>query len=195
MAVWPQDHKYEFWVNMKKIILNWIKNEEAATAVEFALVAVPFSYILMGIIEMSLMFASMSTLDAATNQAARMIRTGQVQQTEGDPETLFRDTLCAGADVFLNCEGIRYEVINMEGFSNFADYPVSFDEDGNMQTQGFDAGGVNDVILIRTSYKYPLMTPLIGQALADGINNTKVIMSTIVLETEPYDVQQVVGDL
>ncbi|MFA7275818.1 MAG: TadE family protein [Pseudobdellovibrionaceae bacterium] len=170
------------------LVKRWIKGEEASTAVEFALVAMPFTYLLIGIIEVSLMFAAMSTLDSATNDAARLIRTGQVQQTTGDPQQMFEDLLCAKAEIFLNCDSIQYEVVRLENFSDFDTVPASFDEDGNLLSAGFDAGSVDDVILIRTAYRYPLLTPLIGDALADASDNTKLMISTIVLETEPYDV-------
>lgn len=176
-------------------IKSWLKSEDAATAVEFSMVAFPFTYLLMGIIELSLMFAAMSTLDAATNTAARLIRTGQVQQTNGDPEQMFKDQLCAAASVFLDCDDLQYEVIKLDGFSDFDSYPPSFDEEGNLISSGFDPGEVDDVVLIRSAYKYPLMTPLLGSAFADASNNSKLMMSTVVLETEPYDVMQVVDEL
>lgn len=176
-------------------VKKWIKEDRAATAVEFALVAVPFTYLLMGIIEMSLMFGGMSTLDAATNDAARLIRTGQVQQTNGDPEEMFRDKLCESAQIFLNCSNIQYEVIRMDGFSNFSSFPATYDEDGNLESQGFDPGAVDDVILIRTSYRYPLMTPFMAKLIADSSGNSKRLLSTVVLETEPYDVEQVADQL
>ena len=39
-----------------------------------------FIYLMIGIIEMSLMFVASSLLDSATGQASRLIRTGQAQQ-------------------------------------------------------------------------------------------------------------------
>ena len=180
---------------MGRFIRRWWRGEDAATAVEFALIAFPFFYLLVGIVELSLMFAAMSTLDAATNDAARLIRTGQVQQTNGDPQQMFEDVLCDKVSGFMPCSAIQYEVITMSGFSDFASYPASYDEDGNLQSSGFDPGSVDDVILIRAVYRYPFMTPLLGAAFADGPNNTKLIVTTVVLETEPYDVRQVVDEL
>jgi Flp pilus assembly protein TadG len=89
---------------MGKLIKRWLRGEDAATAVEFALVAFPFTYLLIGIVELSIMFAAMSTLDAATNDAARLIRTGQVQQTTGDPQQLFEDLLCSKVSVFIRSD-------------------------------------------------------------------------------------------
>ena len=149
---------------MRNVFKKWFYDEDASTAVEFALVSFPFIFLLVGIIELSVMFAAMSTLDAATNDAARLIRTGQAQMS-ADPEDAFKQLLCDRASVFLDCNNIQYEVIHMNGFSDFASYPATYDEDGNLQSQGFDAGAVDDVILIRAAYRYPLLTPLLGTAL------------------------------
>ncbi|MCB1552101.1 MAG: hypothetical protein KDJ26_08920, partial [Alphaproteobacteria bacterium] len=62
-------------------------------------------------------------------------------------------------------------------------------------SQGFDAGSVDDVILIRAVYKYPLITPLISKFMSGSDGKTRTLVSTIVLETEPYDVELVVDDL
>lgn len=178
---------------MVRMFKKWIYSRDASTAVEFSLLAFPFTYLLLGIIELSVMFAAMSTLDASTNDAARLIRTGQAQ-TSGDPESAFKTLLCDRASVFLECDKIQYEVVHMNSFSDFASYPVSYDEDGNLLSQGFDAGSVDDVILIRTVYQYPLLTPLLGAVFGDGANKKRMV-TTIVLETEPYDVEQVVDQL
>lgn len=167
---------------------RWWQGDEAATAVEFAIVGVPFVFILVGLVEVSLMFAANSLLQDATGDAARLIRTGQVQQATGDPEDMFRDQLCVAASVFLDCSRIQYEVITFDGgFADAQENKPQFDDDGNLLSQGFDPGGVSDVVLIRTVYYYPLMTPFLGPLLADGPNQTKFMMTTMVLQTEPYE--------
>jgi Flp pilus assembly protein TadG len=176
-------------------VRHWVRDESAVTAVEFSLVAVPFVFLLIGIIEMSLMFAASSTLHSATNDAARLIRTGQVQQASGDSQQMFEDMLCQKIDSLMDCTRLQYEVITMSGFADFGSFPVSYDSDGNLVSQGFDPGGVNDVILIRVVYRYPLMTPLLGEFLSDGPNSTKLLLATVVLETEPYNLDEVAGGL
>jgi Flp pilus assembly protein TadG len=165
---------------------KWWNGDEAATAIEFAIVGVPFVFIMIGLIEVSLMFAANSMLQDATSQAARVIRTGQVQQAAGDPEEVFRDQLCYIANIFLDCDKVQYEVVQVNNFDEAESNQPSFDSDGNLVSQGFDPGGVSDVVLVRTVYYYPLMTPFIGPLLADGPNQTKFMMTTMVLETEPY---------
>ncbi|PZP55918.1 MAG: pilus assembly protein [Micavibrio aeruginosavorus] len=173
----------------------WKRDEKGSTAIEFSMLSMPFILILVGTMEIGLMFASNSVLDGATNTAARMVRTGQVQQSGGDPRQVFIDKLCEKSSFLLDCSRFQVEVVEMDSFADFSSYAASFDGDGNPDSRGFTPGGVNSVNLVRVFYRYNLATPLIGQFLATGPNNSRMMISTVVLETEPYDLSQVAEDL
>ena len=165
---------------------KFIKREDGTTAIEFSLLAIPYLMLSLGIIELSVMYTSASLLEGATGSASRMIRTGQLQQDGGDPETLFRDGLCEYAVVLINCNDVVVEAVQMDSFADFDTYAPSYDGDGNMVSQGFNAGGSNDRVLIRVAYRYEMMTPFIGTLIA-GPTSSRLFMSTVVLQTEPYD--------
>lgn len=165
---------------------KFIKKEDGTTAIEFSLLVIPYLMLSLGIIELAVMYTSASLLEGATGSAARMVRTGQIQQDGGDPETLFRDEMCSYATVLINCNDVVIEVIPMDSFADFDSYAPSYDGDGNLVSQGFDAGGSNDRILIRAAYRYQMMTPFIG-AIMGGPDQSLLFMSTVVMQTEPYD--------
>lgn len=163
----------------------WLKDDDGATAVEFALVGIPFVFMIIGIVEMGLMFTSQSLLEASTASAARQVRTGAVQ--EGGGEAMFQQELCDFANVLINCNELQYQVVTMADFGEAEDFPdPTFDEDGNLEDQQFDAGGVSDVVMIRTAYQYPIKTPLFQLMLSNNGGNTRTMLSTVVLRTEPY---------
>ncbi len=174
------------WV---KFFRSWFVKKEGTTAVEFSLLAIPYIMLTVGIIEFSISFASATLLEAATSSAARMIRTGELQEAAADPEEAFREALCDYATVLINCNEIELEVQTLSSFSDFDSMAAQFDEDGNMVSRGFDAGGSSDRVLIRVSYVYNVMTPFVGQLLA-GADGSLLFMSTIVLQTEPYDFEE-----
>lgn len=164
------------------------RDRRGATAVEFALFAIPLVMLILGIIEIAMLSAAGTMLQGATDDAGRLIRTGQVQSA-GDPRGMFEDLLCDKVDIYLDCSGLRFEAIPLdEGFSSAGDAAARFNADGDLEDQGFDPGRENDVILIRVAYRYPLITPLIGPIFADAgaRGNTKLIMSTTVIKNEPY---------
>lgn len=171
------------WV---KLFKAWLGQKDGSTAIEFSMLAIPYVMLTVAIIELSISFASATLLEAATNSAARMIRTGELQQSSEDPETMFRDQICDYATVLINCNDVIIEVQTMASFSDFGSLAPQFDENGSMVSRGFSAGGSSDRVLIRVSYTYNMMTPFIGQLLA-GQDGSLLFMSTIVLQTEPYD--------
>ncbi len=172
---------------IRNCIKKWTCEKDGSTAIEFAMIAIPFTFILIGIIELSLYFATTTVLHGATEGAARLVRTGQVQQTNGDPQAMFETEMCDLARLLIPCNKIQYEVITLNDFSDFANHPVQYDADGDLISNGFAAGDVNDVVLIRAIYRYPFITPLLGPILGEGTDHSKLILSTIVLQTEPYD--------
>ena len=194
-GIYPQIEENINQMRCFKKILSWCKKEEGSTAIEFAMLSLPFMYVLIGTMEISLMFATNSVLDGAVTDAARMIRTGQVQQASGNPEDVFKTKLCDKAKVLLDCTKLQYEVVPMAKFADFNSYAAKYDSNGNLISRGFSPGGVNSVNLIRVSYRYNLATPFIGQFLANGPNNSRLMTSTVVLETEPYDLAAVAGSL
>ncbi|MCB9983497.1 MAG: pilus assembly protein [Rhodospirillales bacterium] len=165
---------------------KFIKNDEGTTAIEFSLLAVPYLMLTLAILEIAIMYASASLLEGATSSAARMIRTGELQQSGIDPESAFREGLCNYATVLIDCNDVMVESITLTSFGDAASYPPQYDADGNLVSQGFDAGGSDDRILIRVAYRYQMMTPFVGPLLA-GSDNSRLFMSTIVLQVEPYD--------
>jgi len=174
---------------MRKILSifqkDFRRNQDGVTAVEFSLVGLPFIFMVIGIVEMALMFTAQSLLEASTSEAARQIRIGAVQQ--GGGEVMFQDALCEFADAFIPCPEIQYQVVSMDSFQDIEDLPPpSFDDDGNLEDQDFDPGGVSDVVMIRTAYNYPIKTPLMQLALTNDSSGKRILMSTVVLKTEPY---------
>ncbi len=178
---------FERLVKMLRRIRRWFRKEDdGSAAIEFSMLVFPYVMISLGIIELSLMMLSGSLLEGATDKAARLVKTGQVQQSNGDPETLFRDKLCDSAVFLIDCADMEVEVMPLDSYGDYTE--ATYDADGNMVSSGFDAGGSNDKILIRVSFRYQMITPLIGPLL-NGTDGGTVFVSTIVLQTEPYEFQ------
>lgn len=171
---------------MKRLFNSWKRKDDGATAIEFSLLFMPYMLISLGIMELSLMFLSASLVEGATDSASRLIRTGAVQQTNGDPEEMFRDALCEFAIVLVDCEEMVVEVSTLDSYSNFSG--PTFDGSGNLVSQGFSPGGSNARVVVRVAYRYEMITPIVGQLL-NGPGGSTLFMSTIVMQSEPYEFQ------
>ncbi len=176
-------------MNIKQKFADYFKKKDGATAVEFSLVAIPFVFAVIGVIEVAMMFLAATLVEGSNSTASRMIKTCQLQNMTGDLETIFREEFCDHAVTLHNCVGDLFvEVITMpdDSFTSVENYPLLLDEDDNPVSRGFDAGDSSKVVLIRTGYDYKLLTPFLGPLLG-GPESSKFFMSTNVLQVEPCD--------
>lgn len=170
-------------------MLRWIREKKATTAVEFSLIGVPFIFLTVGIIELGMMQAAGSILENGLQDAARDIRTGEIQLAGGDTEAAFRESLCNSTSGIIDCDNIQLEaVVIVEGsFASSDNYAPNFDAvSGDLISRGFDGGGSNETVLIRAVYNYPIITPMLSQFFAEAGKNTRMLMSTVVMQNEPY---------
>lgn len=179
-------------VSVRKLMASLIRGTEGSTAVEFAMLIIPFMYTTFAIIELALFFAATNMLESGVNESARMIRTGQIQE-QANPEEAFRTDLCNRLFVLVDCNEVDIEVVAMpdDDFTSVSDYQPVYDEEGNVVPRPFDPGQSNDVVLIRAIYRYQLITPMFAEIFSREDDNTIPIMSTVVLQTEPYDFSEV----
>lgn len=169
-----------------------LRARDGVAAIEFAMIVMPLMMLIVGIVEVGLFFAAGSVLEGASNEAARGIRTGQVQLS-ADPETTFAESFCDHASKMIDCGRVQYEVINIaEGtFAASDGYEPEYDADGGLVAQPFTAGGANDVIMIRAIYRHEFFTPWLGEMMTGDIErNWMEHMSTVVLRSEPYEFEE-----
>lgn len=168
---------------LRKRLLGVSRDESGATAVEFTLIAPVFLYLLMGIIEVSMLFYTSTMVDSAMYDAARLIRTGQVQ-TSGDALEEFQTSVCNSLANIYNCGDLSIDVRNFSTFSTIS-FTIEEGDDGDPVYE-FDAGGAEDIILARVIYNFQFITPFIGTFFGDdgsGVSYT----TTAIFQTEPYE--------
>jgi hypothetical protein len=166
----------------------WRNAKQGSVAVEFGLAAIPFFMLVIGLLELSLMYAAAAVLEGGTVAASRLIRTGQAQKS-GDAQTMFEDMLCSHVSALIPCNELRFEAIVPPGntFDDVDGVPPQFDADGGLNEQGFDTGGVSDVVVIRTAYRYHFLTPMLAPMFANNADNSILLMSTVTIRNEPYE--------
>lgn len=71
-------------------------NESGATAIEFAMVGVPFFILFCGMIELALIFMMSVSLENSLVTLSRTIRTGELQTSGGSTSANFIQTVCNG---------------------------------------------------------------------------------------------------
>lgn len=170
-------------------IMHRCKEEEGSAAVEFGFVAIPFIFMTIAILELCVFFAAANTLEFALNTSSRMIRTGQLQASgAADMETAFKTDLCSRLLGLLDCSLVGLEAMPIPDgdFTSADNYGAQANADGTFKSRGFDPGVSGSVVLIRVFYRYHMMTPLFSKIFSSQPDESIVLLSTVVLENEPY---------
>ncbi len=162
-------------------------NRDGATAVEFALIAGPFFFFLMALIEIAAVFFAGTVIENAVLESARLIRTGQLQGGGGDAAS-FRTEVCDRIEVIADCDQMVFEVAVFENFGAVSPTPP-IAEDGTLNggNMGFNPGSAGDIILVRVYYSYPLILPNMFGSVGNLPNNRRLIQSSTVFRNEPFD--------
>lgn len=166
---------------------RFLKARDGATAVEFAIVATPFLFMLFSILEIGRLYTLSSVLEDATMDAGRRIRTGEMQQS-GATASTFKAAVCERMSVF---EGecnrrLSVDVRRMPQFANqSAPDPVVGDAFSEGQLT-YQPGGAGDIVLVRTWWRAPLFAPMITHGLQRLSDGSAVLSASVTFRTEPY---------
>jgi Flp pilus assembly protein TadG len=161
------------------------RDETGATAVEFALVAAPFLFMLFAVIELALVFVLDSALENAVMETGRLVRTGQAQAMT---QTQFADSVCQRMTMFAaDCPdriAIDVRVLPRFGGQPLPD-PMA---GGEFSTTGlvFQTGGPRQIVVVTTWYRQPLITPMMNQVLSRLGNGIVVLTATSAFRNEPF---------
>ncbi len=170
-------------------LLRRLRRETSgATAVEFAIIATPFVALIGAIIETSLTFLAGQILDTATNNAARLIRTGQAQAQSFDVAK-FKTELCKGLYGLVTCADVSIDARVLTSFSSFStSNPNPYDAGGNFDPSKltFNAGGANDIVIVRAYYQYPIVINKLVPSLANLPNGKRLLTGVAAFRNEPF---------
>jgi Flp pilus assembly protein TadG len=127
-----------------------------ATLVEFSLLAFPFLLLLMATFEIGFLYWANQELENATGDAARMVRTGQVQAGNLNQAQL-KTALCSRTALLVGCQSrVRLDVRSAPSFAAIT-APEPLDASGEMKADGgfsFSPGGADDVVLVSAFYDW-----------------------------------------
>lgn len=160
---------------------------EGSTAVEFAMVALPFFILLFGILEVGLLLLLDAVVETAVSDTGRLVRTGQAQQQAFTPSAI-KQKMCERMSVFAaDCPTRAFiDVRVVDNFSTpIAPDPLAsgvFDQ----SKLTYQPGGPGDRILVRIWYEQPIATPFIAQALSRTTDDKVLLTTSLAFRNEPY---------
>jgi Flp pilus assembly protein TadG len=193
-------NRKSFLRRARRLLRRFARNSDGVTAVEFAMVSVPFLGLLFAIFETALVFFTQQGLEAATADAARVIMTGQtvtgttVSGTALNSSAAFRSQVMCNATIvkslpsFINCNNLIIDVRNQSTFAS-VDLSKTFDPN----TTVFQTGGANCVVVMRIIYPMPVYLSFLTATGVSHAGQTNygggwkhMLMATQVFRNEPF---------
>jgi len=164
--------------------------KSGSAAVEFAMIAPVLFLFLSGIIEVGVLFFAESTLQNATDDAARQVRTGQLQGTVTSAQltTLICNEMSALISTTTCTGNLQVDMRVTNGFSA-ANYSGVTNPDGSlnngaMAVQNSDAC---QVVLFRAFYPWTIMTPLMAPLIQNMPGGKYLLTAAEAFRNEPYN--------
>lgn len=160
------------------LLRRFARADDGAAAIEFAFVAIPFLILVFAIIELGLTFLVSMSLENAMMTVDRRVRTGDLQDA-----TLaeFNTAVCDEMD-WLGSSCSTSITLDLRVLPSFA----AADALKKPVAPGcFDTGGPSSIMLARAYYKWPLITPLLQEAVGGSSGDREVTFATVFVN-EPY---------
>jgi Flp pilus assembly protein TadG len=179
-------------------------DNSGATFIEFAIVGPPLLLLMLTILDLGIMLTTQSLLDGAARDAARLIRTGQVQ-SQGNAKAAFQNLLCSDMSPVMSVATCQSEVVfEVQVFSNFGSVsftPCTQDTDSSQGGYcGFSAGIADQIVGVQVTYNRPFIVPWVGACLSGGScwfglgttngsnpgTDSVPLVSTVIFQNEPF---------
>jgi len=173
---------------LRGVLTRFSRGRDGSTAVEFAMLAMPFLGLLFGIVELGMIYLISTTLDNATTDAARQIRTGQLQTAGGATATSFGTEVCTEMS-WLGSNCAANLSVDVRTFTTFSSTSIPDPiTNGQFTTSSlvFQMGGPGDIVLVRTYYPWQLVAPFLDGSVARLGNGKTLIESATTFRNEPY---------
>lgn len=183
---------------LRTLFKRYCRSRDGATAVEFAILVMPFSALLFSIIELAIVFFIGSAMTHSMHDASRLIRTGEFQSRCGSAGD-FKTEICNGMAGLGDCENnLKVDVVTSTTgqFSvgllpaiPMEEDPAFPGEDRLQEPDGVYQPGANAaqaVVVIRARYYHPLILPGEMTRLSNLPQNNRLITSTTAFRNEPF---------
>jgi len=164
-------------------------SRSGSAAIEFAVVAPVMFLFLFGIIETGVLFFASASLQNATDDTARLVRTGQISGTL--TASTLKSYICSEVSGLIPASSCSANLqVDLRAYSNFssATYPSVTKTDGSLDTTqlSVQSTGSCQVVLMRSFYPWSIMTPLMAPLLENMPNGQYLLASAAAFRSEPY---------
>lgn len=177
------------------LLRRFRNSQKGATAVEFALVAGPFFYVLACICETGLLLFTEYVMQNAVQEASRMVRTGQVTSTDGTllkTATQFKTEICDQVSAIVDCSGkVTVYVNNATTFAALETAlgdPLAIGKkpDGTMSPTVYSPGGQLQAATVVATYDWYFAIPFMSFLGNIDSGKARRVYGFAIFRNEPF---------
>ncbi|SFN80527.1 Flp pilus assembly protein TadG [Mesorhizobium sp. NFR06] len=174
---------------------GFFSDRRGSTAMEFALLAIPFALLVFAILESCVSFAGQEVMANVTDDVARQLRTGQLQKANVT-EASVKQLICSRLEIMVakNCPGLLVDLREYSSFADAATAGFRIDGDRIVLTQGggdmtptVSPGLAESINMLRVFYKWPVMTDLLAKQMQNFTDGTTLHFASVTWQNEPFD--------
>jgi Flp pilus assembly protein TadG len=173
---------------------RFLCDRRGSTAIEFAMLAVPFALLVFAILESCISFAGQEVMANITDDIARQLRTGQLRPADVAGNKL-RDMICGRLEIVVakTCPGL---LVDLRAFATFdaaakAGFAIVNKEivlTGVADTTFQVAPGLAESKnMLRVFYKWPVMTDFLAASMANLSDGNTLHFASVTWQNEPFN--------
>jgi Flp pilus assembly protein TadG len=167
------------------------KDNQAATAGEFVIVAPIIIAIILATLQIGVLFAAKAYIETGAEEAARTVLTNKaVVSANGATvpmtQAQFQAAVCAELPALFNCSNL---IVILEplpsGTTNLSTLLPTFDSSGALKTTlPFSTGSSGQLMFLLVAYQWPVYGGVLGLNFNTMGNGTTLLTSTQIFKTE-----------
>ncbi|CAH2397932.1 TadE/TadG family type IV pilus assembly protein [Mesorhizobium ventifaucium] len=174
---------------------RFLGDRRGSTALEFAMLAVPFALLVFAILESLISFGGQEVMANITADVARRLRTGQERQANVTEATL-KTMICGRLEIMVakDCPGLEVDLRAYPSFAVAAQAGFKINQDGEIELTGTDPatftvspGPAESINMLRVFYKWPIMTNFMAKSTANLKDGNTLHFASITWQNEPFD--------
>jgi Flp pilus assembly pilin Flp len=175
----------------RSMIGRFVRNRKGSTAIEFTLLAIPFSMLVFAVLESCISFAAQQIMANAADDMARQFRTGQMKVSDfSDPKIEVRELFCERIQIVVSpgCPGLEMDLRSYPSFAAAAQQKIPF-ENGDLNPEGFDIdpGPAMSKNMLWVFYRWPVITDFLRKSMANLPDGKTLHFASVTWQNEPFE--------
>ena len=174
---------------------RFLGDRRGSTAMEFAMLAIPFALLVFAILESCISFAGQEVMANITDDVARQLRTGQLRPADV-AGTKLNTLICDRLEIIVakGCPGLLVDLREYPTFADAATAGFKIVSGEIVLTQGTNSasfavtpGLAESKNMLRVFYPWPVMTDFMAKSMANLKDGKTLLFSSVTWQNEPFN--------